>query len=250
MTKFFNTIENTNKAFPFFSELHIIPLLIVLAGSYAIITNVDSLKKEKNRRIFMISIGILMLSQQILLYTWYNMSSIGFLKDGLPLYLSRITSISIVIAFLTNKKSLNFIIFFIGSLGSVIALSIPDTSGYVFPHIMYIQFFTIHGCMFLATLFLFFVDNYRPDKNEFKKIIKFIIAYSIIISFINGFLGANYGYLEHPPASAKIFDLLPPGIIYKLGITAVMCSLMTIIYVLFRKIPTESKFKLSIPFSN
>lgn len=247
MNKFFNTIENIDKTFPIFSTPHIIPLLIIILLSFTLIINIELLKKPKNRRTLMITIALLVLSQQILISIWYSMSNIGLIKDGLPFYLCRIVNICIIYSFLTNTKSLNFIIFFIGSLGSVLALIIPDTSGYLFPHIMYIQFFIIHGSMFLTILFLLFIDNYRPDKIEFKKIICFIFSYSALVSVLNSIVKGNYGYLESPPKSASFFALLPPGIIYKLGMTSLMCTLMLFVYILFK--PKSEQFKFKFPFT-
>jgi len=250
MTIFFSTLENLDKSFPLFSLPHIIPLFMIMISTYIIIINRKKFENYKIKRIFMITIAILMLISQGLITYWYSISSIGFLKDGLPLYLCRITSLCIIYSFLTNTRHLNFIIFFIGSLGSTLALIIPDTSGYLFPHIMYMQFFIIHGCMFLTIIFLLFIEHYRPDKIELKKIIYFIFSYSLIVSIVNRIVKGNYGYLETPPVSASFFEILPAGIIYKLGFTTFICLVMFFIYFIFKKPSYNLKSKFIFSSNN
>lgn len=235
MDRFFTTAELSDKTFPLFSLPHLIPIAIILFLGIIIISNQENLRIEKNRRKFMISLGILILIQQILLYSWYSASDIDMLKDGLPFYLCRTGSICTVFALITNKKSLNFIVFFIGYLGGLIALLSPDTSGYLFPHVMYTQFFITHGGMLLSALFLRVIDGYVPNRKEFKKITIYILIYSSFVSILNPLVNGNYGYLESPPKSAHFFSLLPSGLIYKFGITAVMCALMGVVYIAFRK---------------
>jgi hypothetical integral membrane protein (TIGR02206 family) len=235
MEQFFTTAELDNKIFPLFSIHHLIPIFIILLLGALIVSNQEKLRYEKNRRTFMLCLGVLILIQQILLYSWYAASNINMLKDGLPFYLCRTGSICIVYSLISNKKSLNFIVFFIGYLGGVIALLSPDTSGYLFPHVMYVQFFITHGGMLLAALFLRVVDGYVPDRKELKKIIIYILVYSSFVSILNPLVNGNYGYLETPPKSAHFFSLLPSGLIYKFGITGVMCLLMSLVYIALNK---------------
>lgn len=229
---FFSIKPPENPAFPFFSIIHLIPLLLIFSVFVLVCMKKDVLKESKNRRLFMITLGIIMLIQQIFFYSWYMCSGIG-LKEALPLYMCRITALILIYTLFTDTKKLYFIIYFWGLFGATVALLMPDTSGYLFPHIMFVQFFITHGGILTALLFFMVVDDYRPEWNDFLKITAFTIIYALIINIINPLVGGNYAYFSAPPKSAAFFAALPKGLIYKLGLLGILILLSFILYIPF-----------------
>lgn len=241
---FFSIKTPQNPSFPFFSIIHLIPLFIIFSIFILVYIKKDVLKKTYNRRLFMTILGIIMLIQQIFFYSWYMCSRIG-LKEALPLYMCRITAIIVIYTLFTDTKKFHFIIYFWGLLGATIALLMPDTSGHLFPHIMFVQFFITHGGILVALLFFMVVDGYRPEWSDFLKITAFTVVYALIINIINPLVCGNYAYFSAPPKSAAFFSALPKGLIYKLGLLGILILLSFILYIPFLIIGKPKKRNLS-----
>ena len=174
----------SNPSFPAFSTYHITPIILILISLCLIFKFKDKLKVEKNRKIFGKILGIIMLVQATLLYGWYIYSDIG-LQDALPLYMCRVVALVMIYDLLFSSKKFYYIAYFWGLLGGIIALLTPDTSGWVFPHVMYTQFFITHGCM-LSGIFLFLIiDGYRPCKKDFLKMTNFTVIFFLSVNIIN-----------------------------------------------------------------
>lgn len=228
MDLIFTTKKAQNLSFPFFSMNHIIPLIIIVISIMSFLHFKGHIKKRAH--VYKKIIGGIILSQQIFLYTWYVIGRTAILTEALPLYICRVITLFIVISFLFNQPQFHSIIFYLGSIGSVIALLLPDTSGYLFPHIMYDQFFITHGLMLVSVFFIYHIEGFKPTLFELQKVLIFIISYTVIISFVNSGLHANYGYLEVPPASARFLHVLPPGLLYKFILTIIMMLLPCLVH--------------------
>lgn len=219
-------------SFPAFSTYHIVPIILILISICLIFKFKHKLNIEKNRKIFGKLLGIVMLIQAILLYGWYIYSGIG-LQDALPLYMCRVVAVVMIYDLLFSSTKFHYIAYFWGLLGGIIALLTPDTSGWVFPHIMYTQFFITHGCM-LSGIFLFVViDGYKPSKKDFLKMTNFTIIFFLSVNIINFILDSNYSYFSAPPQSLSFFEAFPSGLIYKIGFLILLLVLNVISYMPF-----------------
>ncbi len=228
MNSFFTTVPLEDKSFPTFSVHHLVPLAIILTLAFLFISKRDQFIKYKGK--IRIILALVILSQMVLLYSWYIASGTEMLiYDGLPLYLCRVTNIIIVISFLFNKKNLYYIIFYIVSYGSILGLILPDTSGYLLPHVMYDQYFITHGTMFLSVLFIYFYEGFEVTYSKFKNLILFILSYGVVVSIINKIIGSNYGYLENPPKSNNLFSFIPSPM-YKIVAISIMILLSFIVH--------------------
>lgn len=234
MEAFFTKIHPESATFPFFSVYHIVPLVLTALIIYVMILNREKIKNNQVVNKIRLTIGLIMLTQQVLLYTWYMVSDLNLLQEALPLYLSRVITIITVVCLLFGLKSYNYLVFHIGMLSGAMALLLPDTSGYVFPHVMYTQFFITHAGLLITACFVYFVEDYKPNREDLIKLMNFIILYAVSVSIINYFISANYGYMECPPKSANFFKVLPKGLVYKTGITLIMYAIIWLINVLFR----------------
>ncbi len=241
MNSFFSTVPLEDKSFPTFSLYHLIPVAIILIIAYFFISKKDKLILHKDK--IRIILALVILSQMILLYSWYIASGKEMLLyDGLPLYLCRVANIIIVISFLLNKKNLYYIIFYIVSYGSILGLTLPDTSGYLLPHVMYDQYFITHGTMLLSVLFIYFYEGFELTYSKFKNLILFILSYGVVVSVVNKIIGGNYGYLEVPPKSNNLFSFIPKPV-YKLVAISVMILLSFIVHLVV--IFIEKKVKIT-----
>ncbi len=78
-------------------------IAILFIGTLGIISMI---KRIAVNRKFEKIIGIVLLSQQIILYAWYLLSKYHVLTEGLPLYHCRVAIILMGIGLLFNKKYL------------------------------------------------------------------------------------------------------------------------------------------------
>ncbi len=144
-------------------------------------------------------------------------SDFSYIKEGLPLYLCRITFIITIFSFLFNYKKLNFVIVYQGTVGGIMGLASPDVSGYLFPHVFYLIYFSSHILLICAALIVFIADDYETTFAEFKKVLIYNVIFIVAVSLINIVLGGtNYGFTSRPPASLTIISMENLGILYKL----------------------------------
>ena len=96
---FRNTSEYSN--FKIFGSGHISILLVAILGVVSMIKRIGISRKFEK------IVGIVLLSQQAILYTWYLLSGYKLLTEGLPLYHCRIAILLTGIGLLFNKSICN-----------------------------------------------------------------------------------------------------------------------------------------------
>ena len=122
--------------------------------------------QKNNKKLLWISL-LLGLALQLTLFLWYSGNSTIFTKEGLPLYHCRLSAIMLAVSYLLKKEKLMRYFSWLGLLGAMIAFSFPDPSPFLWPHITNIFVYTI--------------------------------VMNLVISFVNHFMGSNYGYLRALP---------------------------------------------------
>ena len=134
---FRNTSEYFN--FKIFGWQHITILFIGILGIISII------KRIAVNRKFERIVGIVLLSQQTILYTWYLLSGYNLLIEGLPLYHCRIAIILMGIGLLFNKSICRKLGSMWGLIGAIFALIYPSgLDPFVFPNIPQFSFYIGH----------------------------------------------------------------------------------------------------------
>lgn len=225
--------KEAEKTFKMFSLSHLAPLLIFIVILFFMLKNRKWIKKCKNYIRGFLLLGVIM--QQIMLYSYYVTNGNFDIKDGLPLYLCRIASILCIAVLISNNIKIFDVLYFIGLTGATLALISPDTSGYDFPHIMYIQFFMGHICIFLTVMYGIIVLEFRPTFNSFLKSFVFMIIYLLSAYIANLILDANYCYLKEKPPVGGLLDVLPPYPYYILITFSFIVVVFFIEYLLLKK---------------
>ncbi len=228
----FDTNIPENPVFPFMSIYHIIPLLIFFLALYIVIKNRDWIKN--NEKTIKKVVGILLLIIIGTKHIWYMASDFSYIKEGLPLYLCRLTFIVTIFSFLFNSKKLNFVIVYQGTVGGIMGMLSPDISGYLFPHIFYLIYFSSHILLICASLIVFIADDYEANFSEFKKVLIYNVIFIISVSIINAILGGtNYGFTSYPPKSLTIFSAENLGILYKLLVFLLITFISYISHIIY-----------------
>ena len=155
----------------------------------------------------------------------------------LPLHLCNINMILIPIAVLTDKRPLMGFCFFVGTLGAMMALSMPSAGfdGYSLLLPRMLGFYGTHFMVVIEALAIVTLGFYRPRFRDMPLTLATIVLIALVIFGINMLLRwsglhpkANYFYAvetEGNPVLELFYRLLPYPFLYLLP-----CSLVLSVY--------------------
>ena len=207
---FRNTSEYSN--FKIFGSGHISILLVAILGVVSMIKRIGISRKFEK------IVGIVLLSQQAILYTWYLLSGYKLLTEGLPLYHCRIAILLTGIGLLFNKSICKKLGSMWGLIGAVFALVYPSgLDPFIFPHITQFSFFIGHLFLLWGSVYCIFVECIKLNKKDLKTTIYFTNIYHTSVFILNHMIGANYGFMRISPIG--IGNNLHP-VVYGLIVTA------------------------------
>ena len=189
---FRNTSEYSN--FKIFGSGHISILLVAILGVVSMIKRIGISRKFEK------IVGIVLLSQQAILYTWYLLSGYKLLTEGLPLYHCRIAILLTGIGLLFNKSICKKLGSIWGLIGAVFALVYPSgLDPFIFPHITQFSFFIGHLFLLWSSVYCIFIEDIELNEKDIKTIIYFTNVYHISMFIFNHMIEANYGYMRISP---------------------------------------------------
>jgi hypothetical integral membrane protein (TIGR02206 family) len=111
---------------------------------------------------------------------------------------------------LNNNYLLFEINYFWGLGGAIQALLTPDIGIFGFPHYRFFQFFTSHGLIILAVLYMIFIADYRPKHKSIWKVFLITNGYMILMAGFNWLTGGNYLFICHKPENGSLMDFMGP----------------------------------------
>lgn len=189
---FFRSVPEKSN-FVSFGKIHILILIVAFLISYLII------KTMHVNRTFELFVGIVLLTQQIILYSWYFIGNYNSLTEGLPLYHCRVAILSLAIGLIFKIDLLQNIGAYWGIFGSISALFIVGGDPFVFPHITQFSYFIGHLFLLWGVVYLLFVKKIGMTNKDFKDILMFTTIFHMVVFVIDRKLSANYSYLIDPP---------------------------------------------------
>ncbi|MDO5010784.1 MAG: TIGR02206 family membrane protein [Intestinibacter bartlettii] len=192
--KYFFRKAAKHSNFKIFGLAHLSILCIGILGIISMIKRISVSRKFEK------IVGVVLLSQQIILYTWYLLSGYNLLTEGLPLFHCRIAIILIGIGLLFNKSICRKLGSMWGLIGAVFALVYPSgLDPFLFPHITQFSFFIGHLFLLWGAVYCIFVEGIKLDKSDLKIIFYFTNIYHISVFILNHMIGANYGFMRESP---------------------------------------------------
>lgn len=205
------TIES--KFSPYTLE-HVLMLIVLFALVYLMIRyGRRGFKDEKNK--LRNTMLVILFLQQASLYAWYFFNDKFNVQDALPLYPCRIWLIAAILLLLTKSDRLYAIVYLMGVPSAVLAFMIPDTGGYGFPNIMFIQFVIGHAMLIIIPIYMYYCRGMRLNSKIAKDCVKVFCVYMISVSIVNHLTGGNYGYVSAPPLGIEVKP--PWDFIYPIG---------------------------------
>jgi len=118
--------------------------------------------------------------------------------------------------------------YLMGIAGAIQALATPDLGIYGFPHFRFFQTFTSHGLIITSAIYMTAVEGFRPTWKSLLRVFIWMNIYTVIVYFINSYIGSNYLMINHKPETPSLLDLLPAWPIYiiYMEVLGVICMLL------------------------
>ncbi|MCR4435841.1 MAG: TIGR02206 family membrane protein [Clostridiales bacterium] len=232
MNSFFSA-DFSGEPFVMFSTLHIITLLVLALLNAILLT---SLKRINSRRVNNYSRRILagiLMAFELLYEAWSLLAGVWSPKYHLPLQLCDLSLILSSVMLLNRSYFIYEVTFFLGLGGAAQALLTPGLAPYSFPHMMYFIFFTTHGGIVTAVLYMTLIEGYRPQLNSMIKAFVFCNIYMAFIAVVNSITGGNYLFICAKPGTASLLDFLSPWPWYVAELEALGVIIFFILYLPF-----------------
>lgn len=198
-----------NGSFQPFSVSHWTALILVATVNILVYLHRDRLR---NSRLAAYAHGImivLLLLLALSMQAWYYLNGTWTVQESLPLHLCDFSLFICGLMLFTNNYTLYELAYFWGVGGSVQALVTPNL-GYVFPHLVFFQFFMLHGLILTVCLWVTFVDGLRPTSRSVWKVLGITNIYMLLVAVLDYLTGANYMFLCQKPFAPSLLDIMGP----------------------------------------
>jgi hypothetical integral membrane protein (TIGR02206 family) len=235
-------VKNT---FRIFSFSHFAALFIILLLCIIFVFWLKKTKGKYTRFIFCIILSVLLVGQESLRTIWHIWVGSFLWGEHLPLHLCGVAIMLGPVMLLKKTYTLYELIYFWGFGGAIQALMTPDLT-YGFPHFIFFQYFTSHGLIIIACVYMTFVEGFKPTIRSLVKVFIITNIYMGFIAIVNVATNGNYMFICHKPANPTIYDFLGPWPWYLLSIEVVGAALMVLLYLPFclHKMIHKIKIKL------
>ena len=160
---------------------------------------------------------------QVVLFFWYSGNPVLFMKEGLPMYHCRLSAIMLAASYFLKKEKWMRYFAWLGLLGAIIAFSFPDPSPFLWPHITNITYIGSHMLLGMSAVIILCQEEIELN---IKDIFLYTVTMNLVISFVNHFMGSNYGYLKALPKMFP-FDFMPIQLFFILSVLISVIIIVT-----------------------
>jgi len=151
----------------------------------------------------------------------------------LPLWVCSITAWTMPLLLIWRSYRYYEWAYFMGILGALMALLTPDLMNYGFPHFRFIEFFTLHGTIIIAVVYMTAVEGFRPTWRSLGRVWVIINLYWLFCAGVNSLIGSNYLYTHSKLPTPSLLDLLGPHPWYLLWMEVIGIVLAVLMYLPF-----------------
>jgi hypothetical integral membrane protein (TIGR02206 family) len=118
-------------------------------------------------------------------------------------------------------------------MGAIMALLTPDLMNYGFPHFRFVEFFTLHGTIIVAVMYMTVVEGFRPTWGSLGRVWVFTNLYWLFCALVNSQIGSNYLYTHGKLPTPSLLDVLGPHPWYLLSMELIGVALALLMYLPF-----------------
>jgi hypothetical integral membrane protein (TIGR02206 family) len=220
------------QAFELFSVSHLIAIGCILL-CLALIFIFRRRMSERFKLAFRWTLAIVLLINEIGWHIWNAAFGQWNLETMLPFHLCSI--LIWLSAFMLIKKNTYIYEFayLLGIMGALQAILTPDLGAYSYPHYRFFQTFLSHGGIIIATLYMTWVEGFRPIPASVRRVIIGTNIYAALVGLVNWLVGGNYLYIAHKPPTASLLDMLPEWPVYLIILEGLVLIVIVLMYVPF-----------------
>lgn len=201
--------DYTGGPFILFGRDHLIALAVIVIICVAIY-HFHNHWTEKNKQATRWSLLALIYFCEGSWHLWMWANGDWNIQVMLPLWLCSVTSWSMPLLLILRSQKYYEWAYLIGSIGAAMALLTPDLMQYGFPHFRFIEFFTLHGSLIIAIVYMTFVEGFRPFWNSLPRVILITDIYWLFCAWVNSQIGSNYLYTHGKLPTPSLLDFLGP----------------------------------------
>jgi hypothetical integral membrane protein (TIGR02206 family) len=150
----------------------------------------------------------------------------------LPLHICNTLALLAPVLFYYKNNKLFQIFYYSVMAATTQAILTPHLED-VFPHYMYIKYFTVHCGLVVAVWYAILVQGFRPTFKGMFVAFGALQIFSGLLIGVNYLLGANYMYLNHKPPVASLLDYFGPEPYYVITVELVALLFFAFYYLPF-----------------
>ena len=157
-------------------------------------------------------------------------------RTDLPLFLCDLSAVILPFVLIRKNRKWIGILYFWSMAGTLQALITPDLEK-GFPSFEFFRYFTMHGGIVIAILYIVIVFKIRISWRDLVQAVLYAQVYLVCIHVLNHVLQTNYSYTIQKPAGATILDYFGPWPWYIMWGEVLMLVLFLVLllpFILFR----------------
>ena len=157
-------------------------------------------------------------------------------RTDLPLFLCDLSAVILPFVLIRKNRKWIGILYFWSMAGTLQALITPDLEK-GFPSFEFFRYFTMHGGIVIAILYIVIVFKIRINWRDLVQAVLYAQVYLVCIHILNQVLQTNYSYTIQKPAGATILDYFGPWPWYIMWGEVLMLVLFLVLllpFILFR----------------
>jgi hypothetical integral membrane protein (TIGR02206 family) len=220
----------TGEPFRLFAADHIMAMLAVLGANIALVAALrrwpDPGLRERLRYLL---VGICIINQ-VTWDLWQYAVGLWSLAYSLPLQICTLSGVLCAVMLHTRSRWLYSLLYFWGLAGAGNALFTPDLQQFGFPHLRYWLFFSAHGAIITAVVFMTVADRYRPTWRLLWRAVLLTNLYMLFAALVNWATGGNYLYIARKPEFVTLIDAFGPWPWYILGLELIGLAAFLLCY--------------------
>lgn len=188
---------------------------------------------EAGRRRFRYALSAVLLVNESFYHLWALTTGQWSIQVHLPFHLCSILVYVTPIMLITRNYKVYEFCYFLGIGAAMQALLTPDVGTYDFPHIRFFVAIISHASMVTAAIYMTVVERFRPTWQSMLRTLLAVNLYAIPVFILNLLIGSNYLFINRPPDTASLIDVLGPWPWYLLPLEAIAIGVFLILYLPF-----------------
>lgn len=155
------------------------------------------------------------------------------IQGMLPLWLCSATSWTMPLLLVFRSRKYFEWVYFMGLIGASMALLTPDLMQFGFPHFRFFEFFTLHGALIVAIVYMTCVEGFRPTWKSLPMVFVVTNSFWLFCAWVNSLIGSNYLYTQGKLPTPSPLDYLGPHPWYLLSMEVIGILLCVLLYLPF-----------------